>query len=192
MADEIDGELVRMVRSGDEEAARRFFRLLYPSVFKIVRNHLPARNTEEDLCQMVFLKVFSKLDQYSGRLPVSHWVSRIAVNTCLNEIKKHKNRLEIGEADLAGEGDSLLSRIMDASQDGQNRAADARELVSRLLALLAPADRLIISLLYAEGHSVAEVSALTGFSNAVIKIRAFRARQKLNRAFQKLNQPRIP
>lgn len=192
MADEIDGELVRMVRSGDEEAARRFFRLLYPSVFKIVRNHLPARNTEEDLCQMIFLKVFSKLDQYSGRLPVSHWVSRIAVNTCLNEIKKHKNRLEIWEADLAGEGDSLLSRIMDASQDGQNRAADARELVSRLLALLAPADRLIISLLYAEGHSVAEVSALTGFSNAVIKIRAFRARQKLNRAFQKLNQPRIP
>lgn len=192
MADEIDGELVRMVRSGDEEAARRFFRLLYPSVFKIVRNHLPARNTEEDLCQMIFLKVFSKLDQYSGRLPVSHWVSRIAVNTCLNEIKKHKNRLEMGEADLAGEGDSLLSRIMDASQDGQNRAADARELVSRLLALLAPADRLIISLLHAEGHSVAEVSALTGFSKAVIKIRAFRARQKLNRAFQKLNQPRIP
>lgn len=187
MGDEISEDLLRKVRSGDEDAARQFFHLLYPAVFKIVRNHLPAQHSEEDLCQMIFSKVFSKLDQYSGRMPVSHWVSRIAVNTCLNEIKRHKNRREIREADLGDEESTLLSRIADTSRDNREAAADARELVDRLLSILAPADRLIISLLHIEEHPVAEVSALTGFSQAVVKIRAFRARRKLDLAFQRLS-----
>lgn len=186
MGDDIGGELLQRVRSGDEEAARQFFHQLYPAVFKIVRNHRPAPHTEEDLCQMIFAKVFSKLDQYSGRMPVSHWVSRIAVNTCLNEIKRHKNRREIREADLAEEESELLSRVADASCSSVEAAADARELVGRLLAILSPADRLVISLLHIEEHPVAEVSALTGFSQAVVKIRAFRARRKLNLAFRRL------
>jgi RNA polymerase sigma-70 factor (ECF subfamily) len=188
MTDEIDGELLQKIRGGDEAAARQLFRHLYPFVFKIVRNHLPARDMEEDLCQMIFLKVFTKLDQYSGRMPISHWVSRIAVNTCLNEIKKHRSRPELREADLGEAEESLLSRIGDASHDKQFQEAEARELASRFLALLTPVDRLIISLLHAEGHTVAEVSEQTGYSKAVIKIRAFRARKKLKTAIEKLHK----
>jgi len=186
MGDEIGAELLRKVRSGDEDAARQFFHSLYPSVFKIVRNHLPSRDSEEDLCQMIFSKVFSKLDQYSGRMPVSHWVSRIAVNTCLNEIKRHKNRRELREADLGEHESDLLSRLVDPARKNREAAADARELAAKLLTLLSPADRLIISLLHIEEHSVSEVSALTGFSQGVVKIRAFRARRKLNLAFHRL------
>lgn len=186
MGDKIGGELLQRVRSGDEDAARQFFHLLYPAVFKIVRNHLPAPNTEEDLCQMIFSKVFSKLDQYSGRMPVSHWVSRIAVNTCLNEIKRHKSRWELREADLGDE--ELLSRVADGTRDRTEAAADARELVGKLLTMLSPADRLVISLLHIEEHPVAEVSALTGFPQAVVKIRAFRARRKLNLALRRLTE----
>ncbi len=186
MGDENGEEWLQKVRSGDEDAARQFFRELYPAVARIVRNHLSVRHSEEDLCQMIFAKVFSKLDQYSGRMPVSHWVSRIAVNTCLNEIKRHKNRREVREADLDEGEISLLSRVADPSRDNQLAAADARELVGKLLAVLSPADQLVISLLHIEEHSVEEVSALTGYSKALVKIRAFRARHKLNAAFRRL------
>ena len=47
-------------------------------------------NPEEDLCQMIFIKVFQKLSQFSGKVPLEHWVSRIAVNTCLNQIESEK------------------------------------------------------------------------------------------------------
>lgn len=188
MGDEIGVELLQRVRSGDEDAARQFFHLLYPAVFKIVRNHLPAPHSEEDLCQMIFSKVFSKLDQYSGRMPVSHWVSRIAVNTCLNEIKRQKNRRELREADLGEEECDLLARVADVTRDRAEAAADARELVGKLLTVLSPADRLVISLLHIEEHPVAEVSALTGFPQAVVKIRAFRARRKLNLALRRLTE----
>lgn len=184
MPDAADYELVQKVRAGDEEAARRFFRQLHPLVLKIVRNHLPTRQSEDDLCQMIFLKTFTRLDQYSGRSPVSHWVSRIAVNTCLNEWKRR--RPELREADLGEEDTELLARVADPTRESRLAAADARELVQKVLALLSPADRLVISLLHLEEHSVEEVSALTGFPKAVVKVRAFRARQKLNRAVRAL------
>src|SRR5262249_59713872 len=82
--------LVQAALQHDDEAARALVRQLYPLVAKIVRAHRPRRTDEEDLCQMIFIKVFQKLSQFSGKVPLEHWVSRIAVNTCLNQIDGEK------------------------------------------------------------------------------------------------------
>jgi len=63
---------------------------LYPLVLKLVRAHLPRRAAEEDLVQTVFMKVFAKLDDYAGAVPLEHWVSRIAVNTCINQLRAER------------------------------------------------------------------------------------------------------
>lgn len=186
MPDAQEIELVQKIRAGDEDAARQFFRQMHPFVLRIVRNHLPARQSEEDLCQMIFLKAFSKLDQYSGRMPIVHWVSRIAVNTCLNEWKRGRSRPELREADLAESDLPQLARLRDPSQESSEAVTEARELVQRLLGLLSPLDRLVISLLHLEECPVQEVSALTGLSQTGVKVRAFRARRKLNKALQSL------
>ena len=180
--DEPGPDVVARLRAGDEDAARQFFRQLHPFVLKIVRNRLPAHQSEDDLCQMIFLKAFSKIGQYSGPMPVSHWVSRIAVNTCINELKRASSRRELREADLGEEDKELLATIADPASGNESARFAARELVQRLLDRLIPADRVVISLLHLDGHSVAETSALTGFSQAVVKIRAFRARRKLQQA----------
>src|SRR5690349_10578155 len=81
-----DTSWLRRVREGDEEAARALVQRLYPTVIKSVRCHLPQHCTEEDLAQAVFTKVFTKLEQFSGAVPLEHWVSRITVNTCLSQL----------------------------------------------------------------------------------------------------------
>ncbi len=83
MADETLAACLERVRQRDEEAARELVAHLYPLVIKIVRSHLPRRVAEEDLAQEIFLKVFANLDQYRGAVPFEHWVSRVAVSTCL-------------------------------------------------------------------------------------------------------------
>src|SRR6266498_4071710 len=88
------------VRQSDEEAARTLVCELYPLVMKIVRSHLPRRTDEEDLAQMVFAKIFAHLEQYSGAVPFEHWVSRVAVNTCLNQLRSERCRPELRWADL--------------------------------------------------------------------------------------------
>ena len=59
-------------------------------------SHRSRRTPEEDVCQMIFIKVFQKLSQFSGNVPLEHWVSRVAVNTCLNQIESEKIRRKCG------------------------------------------------------------------------------------------------
>ena len=92
---------VARVRQRDEDAARLLLNQLYPLVIKLVRAHLPRRTSEEDLAQVIFMKIFAKIDQFSGTVPFEHWVSRIAVNTCLNQLQAEKIRPELRWADLS-------------------------------------------------------------------------------------------
>src|SRR5256885_10333544 len=103
MDDSDASALVQAALQHDDEAARALVRQLYPLVAKIVRAHRPRRTAEEDLCQMIFIKVFQKLSQFSGKVLLEHGVSRIAVNTCLNQIDSEKVRPDVRKADLIEE-----------------------------------------------------------------------------------------
>src|SRR6202166_1800209 len=106
--------LVQAALRHDDEAARQLVRQLYPLVAKMVRSHRPRRTSEEDLCQMIFIKVFQKLSQFSGKVPLEHWVSRIAVNTCLNQIEAEKVRPELRHADLSVEEQAAIENLASA------------------------------------------------------------------------------
>ena len=176
---------IGLARQGDDEAARALFRQLYPLVLKLVRAHLPRRTSEEDLVQMIFTKVFSKLDQFSGTVPLENWVSRVAVNTCLNQIKSENSRPELRWADLSLEEEQVVQFLAATTEDVPASFA-ARDLVDQLLGQLAPRERLLMSWLYLEGRSVKDIQKSTGWSVPAIKIRAFRARRKLRQHLARL------
>ena len=180
--DEHARALVDRARGDDGVAARELIQQLYPLVAKIVRAHRPQRTAEEDLCQMIFVKVFQNLHQYSGKVPISHWVSRIAVNTCRNAAAAEKARPELCHADLSEEQVAIVQNLATTSKEvAPDRRLAARDLVEKLLAMLKPVERLIIDMLYLQTCSVAEVQQLTGWTAAKVKITAFRARQKLRK-----------
>src|ERR1700745_2786428 len=134
--------LVQAALQHDDEAARALVRKLYPLVAKIVRSHRPRRTAEEDLCQMIFIKVFQRLTQFSGKVPLEHWVSRIAVNTCLNQIESERVRPELRHADLTVEEQAVIENLAssnDALAPDQQFAS--RQLVEHLLATLKPVER---------------------------------------------------
>ncbi|HVM46807.1 MAG TPA: RNA polymerase sigma factor [Candidatus Acidoferrum sp.] len=178
---------VKSVLRGDEDAARALFRHLYPLVARLVRSHLPRRTSQDDLVQTVFMKVFANLDRFSGAVPLEHWVSRITINTCLNQLAAEKARPELRWADLSPEQAEVLESVLAAPGDAEPaRTLAAREIVEKLLAQLAPAEQLLLRLLYLEDRSIAEVQQITGWNVPVIKVRAFRARRKLRKVYQKL------
>ncbi len=175
-------ELVAAALRDDDAAARELVGALYPLVAKLVRAHRPARSAEEDLCQMIFIKIMQKLSQFSGQVPLEHWVSRIAINTCINQIQAEKARPELREADLSEEQLAVMHQMATTTGDlapGQRFAS--RELVEHLMLPLKPAERLVIDLLYFQQKSVADIQTLTGWSGALVKVRAFRSRQKMKK-----------
>ena len=138
---------------------------------------------------MIFIKVFNNLSKFSGKVPLEHWVSRIAVNTCLNQIASEKVRPELRHADLSEDEAAIIEQLTASSEDlNPDKRFAARELVEHLLAAVRPAERLVIDLLYLQGRSVDEVRQLTGWSAPLVKVRAFRARQKMKQLLQKISR----
>jgi len=175
------------VRARDQSACRQLVEQLYPQVIRIVRSHLPRRVAEEDLAQEVFLKMFTRLDQYQGAVPFPHWISRIAVTTCIDHLRAQQRRPEYRWADLPESQAEVLDHVLSDDRDvAPGDAMAARELVDRLLGQLKPDDRLVIQLLDLEQKTLAEISELTGWNQTLIKVRAFRARRKLQKLFQEL------
>jgi len=173
----------------DQLAARELVEHLHPLVIRIVRGHLPRRVAEEDLAQEVFMKLFTRLGQYQGAVPFTHWVSRIAVTTCIDHLRAQKRRPEFRWADLSENEADLLDAVLTSENAvGANDALAARELVNKLLDQLKPDDRLVLQLLDLEQKTLIEISQLTGWSTTLIKVRAFRARRKLQKFFKQLKQ----
>ena len=136
---------------------------------------------------MIFIRMFQNLGQFSGKVPLEHWVSRIAVNTCLNQIASEKVRPELRHADLSEEEAAVVEKLATSSEELPHDARFAsRELVEHLLEYLKPGERLVIDLMYLQGRSVEEIATTTGWSAPLVKVRAFRARQKLKEQLAKI------
>src|SRR6201984_2564560 len=133
--------LIQGVRNSDDAAAAELVEHLYPTVIRIVRNHLPRRELEEDLSQEIFLKIFSKIHQYRADVPFEHWVSRISVNTCIDHLRKQRNRPEYRWSDFSEEQQAVLSTLMDGeSEPPDHTRAETRELLARLFVALKPTE----------------------------------------------------
>ena len=94
---------------------------------------------------MIFIKVFQKLSQFSGIVPLEHWVSRVAVNTCLNQIESEKVRPEVRHADLSIEEQAVVENLASSSAElAPDQRFASRQLVEHLLASVKPVERLAI------------------------------------------------
>lgn len=191
--EEVAARIVR-VKEGCEDSVRVLMEFLFPVVAKIVNSRVRCRESKDDVTQEIFIRVFSKIDQYSGAVPFHHWVSRIAVNTCTTAYHRAKSSRELRMADLSEDEERVVENLKTTA--GEAAPSDrfaAREIVEKLMASLNAEDELVIRLVYLNGYSHQQVSDLTGWSVSLAKVRAFRARQRLRRTLEKLTaEPQIP
>lgn len=187
-------DLLPRAQAGDTAAAHALVEALYPMVIRIAQNHRPVRMTEQDLAQEVFLKLFARLDRYEPRqgIPFEHWVSRLAVRTCLDCLRSERRRPEVRHSDLPEEEQHWLEFLLtDQAPAPESSDFAAVEVLERLLAALTPEDQLVLRLLDLEQKSTPEISALTGWSRTAVKVRAFRARRRLRKAAESFKEGTI-
>lgn len=111
----------------------------------------------------------------------------MAVNTCLNQLKAEKIRPELRLADLSEEECAVIETL-NRTDETEHPASDmaAREVLDKLLSRLKPKDRMLVQLMYVEEKSAREIGDLTGWSEPVIKVRAFRARKRLQKIWKEM------
>ncbi|MEN8772457.1 MAG: RNA polymerase sigma factor [Akkermansiaceae bacterium] len=183
----VSPELLTRVRVGDEEAWRQLVDLLNPLVSKIIRNQVRRTMDHDDIAQEAFTKIFLKLDQFAGKQPFTHWVSRLTVNTCYDWLRRQKARPLVTYSDLGETQAEILEKNL-TGQSGENKESLAamRELLDRLISTLKPREQIVIRLLDLEEKSVQDVCDLTGWGDSKVKVTAMRARRKLSEQLKKL------
>ncbi len=181
---EIQGLIQRWLDEHDEASASMVMTLLYPQVHRIVRNHLPRGMDIEDLEQEVFIQIFQSFHSYDFSRPVENWISRVSMNVCLKALRSKRRRPEWSLAELGLMETAALDTLLANRMDVQPKPDDTTALLFSLLEYLTPEDRTVIVLLHLEEHSIREISDITGWNTALIKVRAFRARRRLRKLIQ--------
>ncbi len=177
---------LRLAKQSDEAAARELIDYLRPRVERIIGARVGNCFSKEDICQEVFRKVFSRLDQYRGQVPLLNWVSRITANTCITAARSRQTRsLVLGMADLNEPSEQTLE-LPHGDRPCITDGIHARELVNLLLGSLPPMERRIIELFCLEGHSYLELKHLTGLTVGLAKTRICRIRKKLEKKLKEL------
>ncbi len=182
--------LLEQAKRGDEDACDRLVEILYPLVSRRVFNHVRRTADQEDVIQEVFMKIFLKINQFKETSPFEHWVSRIAVTTCYDWLRKKKSRPLLCYADLSEEEAGLVQRTLNGEigQEAQQQRRQLLEVLDTLIDRLKPREQIVVRLLDLEGNSVREVGEITGWGASRIKTLAMRARRKLAQQLNTLEQ----
>jgi RNA polymerase sigma-70 factor (ECF subfamily) len=184
-----DDALVAATCAGDETAFEQLFERHRRRVARIASRFFSRQEQIEEIIQESFTKVFLALPAFAGAHAASFsaWLAQITVNTCYDELRRTQRRPEQQLGELTdGEVHDLTAHLRAAGAGADVESAlVARDLATKLLARLSAEDRLVLTLLDAEGHTVAEIAQLTGWSVAKVKIRAHRARAHLRRVLRK-------
>ena len=185
-----EAALVRRVQAQDEMAFREIVDRYQAKVFSIIYGILRNRNDAEDIAQQVFAKIYFSIKNFDFRSSLLTWIYKITVNECYDYLRKKRVRKLVYESDFTAE-DSLLMENSEPSMDLKapvDVQLAQRDLITKLLSKISDEDRSLILLKEVEGHSVEELSQMTGMNENTIKVKLFRSRQKLVKAAQRLGR----
>lgn len=183
-----DSELIAAVLKGDVASFEPLIAKYSPRVFATARRYARRDSEVEDIVQEVWMKSFHKLSSFRGDAPFEHWLMRLAVRTCYDFLRGHQRNRETTFTELTDPENDWLDRFVAAPATASEHADAAKQLIARLLEQLSPPARLVITLLEIEDRSVKEISALTGWSVPLVKVRAFRARKEMQKLLAKMTK----
>ena len=169
-ADLSDAELVRTIKrrgAVDERAVTALFQRHQRMVWSVCRRFMPTDLDAEDLLQEVFLRAYQGLPSYKGESKFSTWLYRIAVNTCLNDLRRRKLRVDAHTVPI-----DEHSRQLDLLHRREERQrTESNEQVQAAMESLGEDARQALELRELEGRSYTEIAAHLGITISAAKMR---------------------
>ncbi len=165
-----DQRLAKQCRKGNAAAQRELYDKYAGQMLSVSRRYVRSVEDGEEVISNAFIKVFAKIDQYSGEGALGGWIRRIVVNESLNFIRYQKNLFV--EAD-----EENLSEISHADVDEQNDAEHLMQMVSGL----PTGYRTVFNLYGIEGYTHKEIGEMLGISENTSKSQLSKARKMLQK-----------
>jgi RNA polymerase sigma-70 factor (ECF subfamily) len=180
-----DEELIVEVRRGETAAFAELATRYRERVERLCQRFFSDREVVRDLAQESFIRAFAGFSTYRSEMPFLGWLRAIVVNVCYDELRRRRRRPEELVGDFNAPETNWVQLVDHATPEQIVAAAEERReahiLAHRLLDSLRPDDRIVMVLRESEGLRVDEVAGIMGWSEAKVKIRAFRARRLMRK-----------
>jgi RNA polymerase sigma-70 factor, ECF subfamily len=177
---DVDPEVVRACQRGEAGALDALVRATYADVYALAYRLVRDRDEAADVTQEVFVRVMRSVVGFRGESAFGTWLHRVTVNTALTSLRKRSRRALPGREAFGMPGHEAVGLV--DTDAGPEERAERAELLARAeaaVAALPESSRTIVVLRDIEGLSTAEVAAQTGLSETAVKVRLFRARERL-------------
>ena len=181
----IEFELIEKARSGDDGAFNLVVKAYRKRILGTIARLIGRPEDVEDVGQEVFLRLYYSLDQLRAAEVFEPWLYRLTVNAAYDYLRRQKRRHESRMSDLSEQ----QVMMADASASGKHRTEElrrtkVREMVHSLLGKVSEEDRILLMLKEVEGLSLKELEQIYKVNENALKVRLFRARQRVLKAFE--------
>ncbi|MDP8980703.1 MAG: sigma-70 family RNA polymerase sigma factor [Acidobacteriota bacterium] len=181
----VDFEEIQKAQSGDDAAFNRVVVAYRKRILGTIARLIGRPEDVEDVGQEVFLRLFFSLDQLRTPEVFEPWLYRLTVNASYDYLRRQRRRNESRMADLSEQQVMLADAAAGGKFDAeQQRRSQVRETVHDLLEGVSDEDRILLTLKEVEGLSLKELEPIYRVSENALKVRLFRARQRVLKAFE--------
>lgn len=172
----IGEHIIAACREGDRDAFRLLFEAYKDKVFSIALYFFGGNQAQaDDVTQQVFVKLFTKLEQFRNESEFTTWLYRLATNACIDEQRKRRRFVPFGDAFKTHE-----PRGRDSQEDGLAQSEVVAN-VQSAISTLTPKLRIAILLKYFEELSYEEIAEILHCSKGTVASRLNRGHQILAR-----------
>jgi len=190
LTDKPDEELIAEVLAGQTDSFSELAGRHRQRVERLCRRFFSDEEMARDIAQESFIRAFTALASYRAEMPFGGWLRAIVVNLCYDELRRRRRRPEELVGDFSAPEVQWMQLVNGATPEQLVGEAEERResynLAHRLLDTLKPEDRMVMVLKESEELSVSEIAETLGWSEAKVKIRAFRARQALRKQAERM------
>ena len=182
----VEFEVVRKAQSGDAGAFNEVVTAYRRRIMGTVARMINRPEDVEDVAQEVFLRLYYSMDQLRSPEVFEPWLYRLTVNASLDYLRKRRRRGESRMADLSEQQVMMADAAAGTRwSEDQAQKAKTREFVDALLSEVSEGDRVLLTLKEVEGLSLKELQSIYDVNESALKVRLFRARQRVLKAFAK-------
>src|SRR5271163_3129363 len=180
----VEFELIEKARSGDDGAFNQVVQAYRKRILGTISRTIGRPEDVEDVGQEVFLRLYYSLDQLRTPEVFEPWLYRLTVNAAYDYLRKQRRRMESRMSDLSEQQVMLADAMAGGRVDHEVRQRkQIAEAVDAMLSAVSEADRILLTLKEVEGLSLKELEKIYRVKENALKVRLFRARQRVLKAF---------
>src|SRR5436190_10182243 len=176
----VDFELIKRAQKGDGAAFNEVVLAYRKRILGTIARLIARPDDVEDVGQEVFLRLYFSLEQLRSPEVFEPWLYRLTVNAAYDYLRKQRRRQESRMADLTEQQVMIADAVAGGKLDQEDRRKQQlRETIDALLCSVSEEDRILLTLKEVEGLSLKELEAIYHVNENALKVRLFRARQRV-------------